>query len=605
MKINTASFKKDLKKILPDIEVLGEYKTMKTKLVVKCSNKECNHTWSVTPDNLLRKVKYGCPLCSRKNANKIWKIKTKIWLQKNRSDLILIGSLRKYEDKTKWRCAKPECSFEWEANFKSIRGARSGCPKCGIEKVRESKILPEEKFKKWLDNERPLIKLLSYKSQSNKATFQCLNNDCDTKGGKIWETIPEVLRLQNRGLSGCNHCGWKKSSREKRISEKAIRQWMEENKPTIIMGKDYENTKKHTSFTCKVCNYKWTTSINVFRKNDAGCPNCSGNAPVTKERFLERLSEVSKNSIQLIGKWNGNSQKSLFKCLKCSNEWEAQPAKLTSSSPTGCPSCVETGFNRNLPSWIYLMEREIDQQFGITNDLVQRIKFHEREGWKLIDKYGPSSGEYILEKESKLKIWLKEEIGFDLKGKEENWLKNKFKVKNLNSLFESAKIEKLYEKKLISLNDVNQGNSSLTRQSLNCRNEEYPFEWKLLPKTKLEAWENNEKKFFDGKRCRQGHLAPRFVSGPCTECLRINQLKINARVKETRARKIINAKKFKECPECKKVFLITPEMRKDKTFCSKICAGAESKRSYVKNNPELVKEQKKKSRLKKSKLSIS
>ena len=46
-------------------------------------------------------------------------------------------------------------------------------------------------------------------------------------------------------------------------------------------------------------------------------------------------------------------------------------------------------------------------------------------------------------------------------------------------------------------------------------------------------------------------------------------------------------------------------MRKDKTFCSKICAGAESKRSYVKNNPELVKEQKKKSRLKKSKLSIS
>ena len=61
---------------------------------------------------------------------------------------------------------------------------------------------------------------------------------------------------------------------------------MEENKPTIIMGKDYKNTKKLTSFTCKVCNYKWTTSINVFRKNDAGCPNCSGNAPVTKERFL-------------------------------------------------------------------------------------------------------------------------------------------------------------------------------------------------------------------------------------------------------------------------------------------------------------------------------
>ena len=45
-------------------------------------------------------------------------------------------------------------------------------------------------------------------------------------------------------------------------------------------------------------------------------------------------------------------------------------------------------------------------------------------------------------------------------------------------------------------------------------------------------------------------------------------------------------------------------MRKDKMFCSKICAGAESKRLYIKNNPELVKEQKAKSRLKKSKLSM-
>ena len=86
---------------------------------------------------------------------------------------------------------------------------------------------------------------------------------------------------------------------------------MEENKPTIIMGKDYENTKKHTSFTCKVCNYKWTTSINVFRKMMQVVLIVPG-MPVTKDRFLERLSEVSKNSIQLIGKWNGNSQKSLF-----------------------------------------------------------------------------------------------------------------------------------------------------------------------------------------------------------------------------------------------------------------------------------------------------
>ena len=96
MKINTASFKKDLKKILPGIEVLGEYKTMKTKLEVKCLDRECNYEWSVSPDNLLRKVKYGCPECSKKYANKRWQNKIKIWIKENRKDLILIGNLGSY-----------------------------------------------------------------------------------------------------------------------------------------------------------------------------------------------------------------------------------------------------------------------------------------------------------------------------------------------------------------------------------------------------------------------------------------------------------------------------------------------------------------------------
>ena len=73
MKIKTDKFKEDLKKILPSIEVLGEYKTMKTKIKVKCSEKDCNNEWSTTPDNLLRRMKHGCPVCAKKELNNTWK----------------------------------------------------------------------------------------------------------------------------------------------------------------------------------------------------------------------------------------------------------------------------------------------------------------------------------------------------------------------------------------------------------------------------------------------------------------------------------------------------------------------------------------------------
>ena len=40
---------------------------------------------------------------------------------------------------------------------------------------------------------------------------------------------------------------------------------------------------------------------------------------------------------------------------------------------------------------------------------------------------------------------------------------------------------------------------------------------------------------------------------------------------------------------------MTPDIRQDKIFCSKKCAGAESKQNYVDRNPDLVKTQKRRS----------
>ena len=47
---------------------------------------------------------------------------------------------------------------------------------------------------------------------------------------------------------------------------------------------------------------------------------------------------------------------------------------------SSCPTCAETGFSPDKPAWFYLMEREGEQQLGITNHLEERMNTHSKNG---------------------------------------------------------------------------------------------------------------------------------------------------------------------------------------------------------------------------------
>lgn len=67
-------FKKELKEISPEIEVLGEYKNEREKIECKCL--KCGYKWSSLPINLLKGR--GCPRCKSsmgENAIERWLIK--------------------------------------------------------------------------------------------------------------------------------------------------------------------------------------------------------------------------------------------------------------------------------------------------------------------------------------------------------------------------------------------------------------------------------------------------------------------------------------------------------------------------------------------------
>ena len=62
----TKEFIKEIKKINDNIEILGEYVNNRTK--IKCKCKIDNHIWKATPNNLLSG--YGCPKCSSSKGEK-------------------------------------------------------------------------------------------------------------------------------------------------------------------------------------------------------------------------------------------------------------------------------------------------------------------------------------------------------------------------------------------------------------------------------------------------------------------------------------------------------------------------------------------------------
>ena len=106
----------------------------------------------------------------------------------------------------------------------------------------------------------------------------------------------------------------------------------------------------------------------------------------------------------------------------------------------GCPKCAKYGFNPDKDAWFYLMQRAGEQQFGITNDLPTRLRVHKRNGWVLLEKTGPASGQRVLEIETTFKRWLKKNVGL-VEGTTENWATTSMEVQSLAELKARSGIE--------------------------------------------------------------------------------------------------------------------------------------------------------------------
>ena len=119
-------FVEEMKRVNPDIEILGKYVCNKTK--IKCRCKVCENIWYPTPNGLLSGL--GCPICGRKKASQSRTL-TDEEFQKR---LALLKPKYKVIDKyvdceTKLRCVCNICGGEWKASPTKLTNGH-GCPIC-------------------------------------------------------------------------------------------------------------------------------------------------------------------------------------------------------------------------------------------------------------------------------------------------------------------------------------------------------------------------------------------------------------------------------------------------------------------------------------------
>jgi hypothetical protein len=163
-----------------------------------------------------------------------------------------------------------------------------------------------------------------------------------------------------------------------------------------------------------VTKYKWKCNLGHIyyskvntRTTGPACPYCSGNKVLAGFNDLatthpEIARELMDGDPETISK--GSVKKHKWKC-KEGHVWATSPNSRTNhGTPSGCPTCSKTGYDPNKNGWLYFMEHEKFGylQIGITNYPEDRLKVHEKFGWRLLQLRGPMDGHLTADWETSI-----------------------------------------------------------------------------------------------------------------------------------------------------------------------------------------------------------
>lgn len=203
-----------------------------------------------------------------------------------------------------------------------------------------------------------------------------------------------------------------------------------------------------------VKSYEWKCSLGHIYKSKVNtrttgpsCPYCSGNKVLVGFNDLQTTHpEIAKQLVDLDPTTlsRGSVTKTKWRCPS-NHIWITSPnSRLNHSSPSGCPTCSETGYDPNMDGYLYFLRHESWEmlQIGITNHPDDRSKKHMKLGWEVLEMRGPMDGHLTQQWETAILRMLKakgadlsnDKIAGKFDGYSEAWTKNTFPASSIKEL---------------------------------------------------------------------------------------------------------------------------------------------------------------------------
>ena len=253
----------------PDVALVpGSWRGSRYKAKFRCLHDGCGYEWLTQ----FTSIKGGmlCPRCTGKIT---WTEEDVVkWLSDNMPDVTLAdgGWGGSVSARSRFRCVKDDCGYEWDARFVEIRKIL-GCPKC-LGHIKYT----EDMAREWLAENRKDLVMLDGGwggSSHGRSRFMCTDPLC----GHCWSTSFHSIK----GGTGCPKCGHRQTSHKRTIKESYAVEWLRKNRPDIALAEGGwgGSGKKKSRFRClkKGCGVEWCTAfMNI--KNGTGCPGCAKRA---------------------------------------------------------------------------------------------------------------------------------------------------------------------------------------------------------------------------------------------------------------------------------------------------------------------------------------
>ena len=323
-KKTTDSFIKELRKINPEIEVLGEYVNQSTGILCKCNI--CENEWMAKPQHLLRGQ--GCPNCYHSSTSFL-----EIFIFEAFEFVFGEGKVFHRDTETigkEMDIYIPEIgvaiepgSYYWHKDKIEEDLEKQSCAeKAGIRMIiiydaciEPSPLLGDDIWTYEVDlgseKDISLMQTIVYRLFDAVGIERVFSND-------EWDEIRSYAHKHSR----------------RKTTEVFIQELSVINPDIEVLG-EYEKSNKKIKCRCTVCGHIWS-AVPTSLLQGHGCSKCAKVLRRTPEQFIEEVKKISPE-LTILGTFENTKAKIETKCNLCGHVWSPAAGGLLAGQR--CPFC--------------------------------------------------------------------------------------------------------------------------------------------------------------------------------------------------------------------------------------------------------------------------